>query len=329
MISSNGTFEGREPELGVPEVASYAKLVTEAVAGVFVGSAEVIRLLTVGVFGGLHVLVEDVPGVGKTTLARSLASACGLDFGRIQFTPDLLPGDVTGSMVWDTESHRFHLRAGAIAHQFVLADELNRASTRTQAALLEAMQEGAVTIDGTRHPLPDPFVVVATQNPAEFAGTFPLPESELDRFALMVSIGYPSHEEELRIVGDLDARIDQRLPDPVLDAATLRWIRTAVRSVHVSDGVRSFAIRVAEATRTHERVHLGMSPRATVLLLHSARTLAAVEGRDFVIPEDVIDLLPSVAVHRLVLTGEAEARAIGRRELIREIIDRTEKPPHG
>lgn len=306
--------------------ARLAAVLKREIRKAFVGSDAVIDLLIAGFFGGLHVLVEDIPGVGKTTLARSLALAAGLDFGRIQFTPDLLPGDITGVSIWSQESRSFVFRPGAIMHQFVLADEVNRASSRTQAALLEAMQEMAVTVDGTTYQLPEPFTVVATQNPLTFTGTFPLPEAQIDRFGLSLSLGYPGRADELEIMDrfHLDRPYDEI--SAVCEAVEIQGIRRDVRRILADEKIRHFLVSVAERTRRHPELRLGMSPRATQHLLRASQARALISGRDFVIPEDVLDVASAALRHRMVVTAEARMENRTAAVIVEEIVRQIDKP---
>jgi MoxR-like ATPase len=272
---------------------------------VFLGKDEPIQLLLTGLVSGLAVLIEDIPGVGKTSLARGMAAACGLDFSRIQFTPDLLPGDISGMTIWHQESHSFVFRPGAIMHQFILADEINRASARTQSALLETMQEGSVSVDGTTYPLPQPFFLVATQNPSTYSGTFHLPEAQLDRFGLSLSIGYPSHEHEKeigRLIHQAEPLVDVK---PVLTAGDISLLRQRARSIKIDDSIRDYVINLATSTRKNEFFRTGVSPRAGQQLLRAAQARALMEKRDYVLPEDVRDLIHPVFSHRLLPTPQA------------------------
>ncbi|HEU4394752.1 MAG TPA: MoxR family ATPase, partial [Planctomycetota bacterium] len=270
------------------------------VESVFVGKPAVVRNLLVGLLSGGHVLVEDVPGVGKTTLARALARCVGGSFSRIQFTPDLLPSDVVGASVWDARRSVFDFRPGPVFASVVLADEINRATPRTQAALLEAMGEGQVTVDGATHPLPRPFLVVATQNPHEFEGTFPLPESELDRFLLRVRLGYPTPDEERRIVRGQDTAAALDRLQPALDGPAVLRLQEEVRSVRVDDSVMDYVLRLTTETRRSPSLSLGASPRASAMLYRASQALARMEGRDFVLPDDAKRLAVPVLAHRLV-----------------------------
>jgi MoxR-like ATPase len=236
--------------------------VRAAIGEVFVGKPETVRTLLTGFVAGLHVLIEDVPGVGKTTLARSLAAAAGMDFTRIQFTPDLLPGDITGLTIWDQEKKDFVYKAGAIMHQFVLADEINRASPRTQSSLLEAMQDQSVSVDGRTYRLPEPFFVVATQNPSDFIGAFHLPEGELDRFGIALSIGYPLTSDEKVILGRFQREEPLQKLRPILAPLEVAEIRAEVRKVQIADAIRDLVIQIANKTRSNRFIRLGASPRA-------------------------------------------------------------------
>ncbi len=253
---------------------------------------------------GGHLLLEDVPGVGKTTLARTFAKSLGLSFGRIQFTPDTMPSDVTGLSVYDMKTGEFSYRPGAIMKNIVLADELNRTAPKTQAALLEAMAECQVTVDGVIRPLPSPFMVIATQNPASFSGTYPLPEAQLDRFMMRLSLGYPGAEDELRMAKDHMAGITDADAKPVVDAADVASMMSEAGSVHISDSLYEYARTITDRTRTDSGFSLGASPRALLHLLEASRARAYVEGRDFVKPDDIKLMADPVLSHRLIPTTE-------------------------
>ncbi len=292
----------------------------------FIGSAEPVDLLLTGFLAGLGVLIEDIPGVGKTTLARSLARACALDFGRIQFTPDLMPGDITGMSIWSQEARDFVFKPGAIMHSFVLADEINRASARTQSALLEAMQEGAVTVDGTTHTLPQPFFLVATQNPLAFVGTFPLPEAQLDRFGLSMHIGYPQRDHELAInrlalSDDVFARIE-----PVLAAEDIIQLRALCKAVKVDEKIHGYIVDLATQTRREGLLRAGISPRAGQHLLRAAQARALMTGRTYVLPEDVRSLAVPVLAHRLSASSEARMSQRTEKEILSGILERQSLP---
>lgn len=285
---------------------------------VMVGKGRELEQVLVALLSGGHVLIEDVPGVGKTTLVRSLAKSLGCTFSRIQFTPDLLPSDVTGISIYNQRSGEFEFRAGPIFSQIVLADEINRTSPKTQSALLESMEEGQATVDGVTHQLPQPFLVLATQNPIEYEGTFPLPEAQLDRFLLRLRLGYPTVQEEAEIVERAKVQPLQRL-EPVATPAEIVSLQEQVRHLHVHPDVRDYVVRIVQATRTHRDVYLGASPRASIALYRCSQALALLRGRDYVQPEDVKELAPAVLAHRLVLRPEVRLSA-GRTETVLEEI---------
>lgn len=300
--------------------------VRDAVATVVVGKDAVVDLLLVALLCRGHVLVEDVPGVGKTLLARSLAAAMGCGFRRIQFTPDVLPSDVTGSSVFDQRSAEFDFRPGPIFTPVLLADEINRATPRTQSALLEAMEERQVTVDGRTFSLPAPFLVLATQNPIELEGTFPLPEAQLDRFLLRVAPGYPTAEEEdamLRRFGHDDPF--SRLT-AVSSAPEIVALQERRQEIAVGDAVRGYLLEVVRATRSDARVALGASPRAALALLRAAQARALLDGRDFAVPDDVKRLAPAVLTHRLVLRAEARLRGETPAHVVDDVLSATPVP---
>lgn len=308
------------------KVKQLAERLGAQISSVFVGSDRIVHNLLIGFFGGLHVLIEDIPGVGKTTLAMSLARSTGLDFGRIQFTPDILPGDILGMTVWSVEKHDFLFKSGAIMHQFILADEINRASARTQSSLLEAMQEEKVTIDGITHRLPEPFFVIATQNPVSFTGTFLLPESQADRFGLSFSIGYPETDNEIKILERFREADPMEELEPVANAAEIVTLQQEVGGIHVERSVMDYLVRVAAATRDNRKIKLGMSPRSTQHLLKASQCEAMLNGRDFVIPEDVLAVAPLVIPHRLVLSGEAKMESMSSLAIVEEILSKIPLP---
>ena len=293
---------------------------------VLVGKDQVIELALVALLCEGHLLLEDVPGIGKTTLARAIASSLHCSFARIQFTPDLLPSDINGIAFFNQASREFEFRPGPILNQVVLADEINRATPRTQSALLEAMQERTVTVDGQTHRVPRPFLVLATQNPIELEGTFPLPEAQIDRFLLRLRLGYPTAEEENEIL----LRHRQAEPIDSLEAVTtpetLQADQQAVRAVTVEDSIRDYIIKVVHATRDHPAVELGASPRGSLGLYRTAQALAAIRGRDFVTPDDVKYLAPHVLTHRLVISPQTRLRGRTPEAVLAEIIESVPVP---
>lgn len=274
----------------------------------FVGKEAVVDDVLTCILAGGHILIEDVPGVGKTTLSKVVAKAMGLDYGRIQFTPDTLPSDVTGLSVFNMKTNEFEFHDGAIMHQIVLADEINRTSPKTQAALLEAMAEGQVSADGRLIRLPEPFVVIATQNPIEYMGTYPLPEAELDRFMMRLSIGYPSEENELRMVRSFLQSLDPDKVQTVSSPEEIIEARRAVSDIQVSDAVLMYAYGLIDLTRREARFVTGASPRALIQLTKASQAAAYLKGRDYVTPDDVKAVAVNVLAHRLSLTQEAKVR---------------------
>ncbi len=308
------------------QVQQLAQAVRENVARVIVGKEEVVDLLLVALLCEGHVLLEDVPGIGKTTLAKALARSLDCTFKRIQFTPDLLPGDVTGILYFNQKTQAFEFRPGPIFANIVLADEINRATPRTQSALLEAMQERQVTVDVYTHALPRPFLVIATQNPIELEGTFPLPEAQMDRFLMRLALGYPTPEEEEAILLRYQSGDPMPSLQPVASTETVLKLQEDVRRVHVADAVRRYIVQIAQATREHPAVDLGVSPRGTLALFHTAQALAALRGRAFVIPDDVKDLVGPVLTHRIHISPQTRLRGRTPEDVIREIIDAVPVP---
>ncbi|MCL2698140.1 MAG: MoxR family ATPase [Oscillospiraceae bacterium] len=271
-----------------------------------IGKEQTAKLAVITLLSGGHLLIEDVPGVGKTTLANLLAKSAGAGFTRIQFTPDTLPGDVTGASVYDMKKGEFRYVEGAIMNNIVLVDEINRTSPKTQAALLEAMQEGQVSVDGTTYPLKEPFMLIATQNPIEFIGTYNLPEAQLDRFMMKLSLGYPELDDEKKMAQNFIAGNQAQETSAVIDAETLMQMREEVKSVRVGGDIAGYVINLVSLTRESPLLSLGASPRATLAVISAARGTAYVKGRDFVTPDDVQEILPHVLRHRLILTVEAK-----------------------
>ena len=308
------------------EIANFGRSVQENIAQVIIGKHDAVELMLVALLSKGHVLLEDVPGIGKTTLAKALARSVDCSFARVQFTPDLLPSDVTGINFFNQRQQDFEFRGGPVFSQIVLGDEINRATPRTQSSLLEAMQEAQVTIDGVTHALPAPFMVLATQNPVELEGTFPLPEAQLDRFLLQVQLGYPSLEEEDEILlryreGDPMGKLA-----PVASAAQILEMQEQVRAVHVSDPVRSYILAVVRGTREHDAVELGVSPRGSLALYRAGQALATLRDRDYVIPSDIQHLSPPLLTHRIQISPQTRLRGRTPAQVVAEIAETVPVP---
>jgi MoxR-like ATPase len=315
-------------ELTIEEVGALASRVLDEVERAIVGKRDALELILLGVLGDGHVLLEDFPGLAKTLIARSFAQATTMQFSRIQFTPDLMPSDVTGSSIFNQRAAEFEFRPGPIFTNLLLADEINRAPPKTQAALLEAMQERQVTIEGLTHPLDRPFLVLATQNPIEYEGTYPLPEAQLDRFLLRIGVGYPSREDEWQVlVRRMEREVDEIELEPVVDGATLLAMQRALEQVHVSEQVGLYMVDLVVATRASTRVQVGSSPRGTLALLKLSRARAALDGRDFVTPDDVKAVAVPALAHRLTLRPELWVQRIRGDDLVREALDSVPTPP--
>ncbi len=312
--------------IDVTTVRAAAQRVTDNVARVIVGKEAVTELLLVALFCEGHVLIEDVPGIGKTMLAKSLARSLGCEFRRIQFTPDLLPSDITGLSIFNQRSQEFEFHPGPIMTNIVLGDEINRATPRTQSAMLESMEERQATVEGETRPLPRPFMVLATQNPIELEGTFPLPEAQLDRFLVQVGLGYPSEDEEKLILRRFRQGDPLEELQPVMEQAEVLALQHSCRQVFVSEAVEDYIIRIVQASRRHAAVDLGASPRGSLALYHTAQALAAIRGRDFVVPDDIKHLASSVLAHRLVTSSQTRLRGRATQEIVAEIVAGTPVP---
>jgi len=307
-------------------IAETTRLLRENIQKVIVGKDEPILLTLVSVLCEGHVLIEDVPGIGKTTLARALASSLGLTYRRIQFTPDLLPSDITGLSWFNQKTQEFEFRPGPVMSQVVLADEINRATPRTQSALLEAMQERQVTVDGVTRPQPRPFLVLATQNPIELEGTFPLPEAQIDRFILRVEIGYPSEEEENNILERFRSDDPLEEVEAVTTPEEVLKLQEQRKVIRIEESIRNYIVKVARATREHAEIELGASPRATLALYQTSQAWAAIQGRDYVLPDDVKFMAPHVLTHRLMISTQAQLRGRRPEEMVADIVDSVPVP---
>jgi MoxR-like ATPase len=303
------------------EIPAVAKKIIANVEKVIVGKRKQIILSLVSWFCEGHILLEDVPGVAKTMLARALARSVGCSFKRIQCTPDLLPNDVTGASIFNPKTTDFEFRPGPVFAQIVLADEINRATPRTQSALLEAMAEGRVTVDGVTHPLAPPFLVIATQNPIDHEGTFPLPEAQLDRFLMRFTLGYPNMDEELKMLQMLQRKHPLDDLEPVAAAEELRSAQQAAREVHVDDKVRRYITQIVHATRDCDDLALGASPRASIAMFRCSQAIAAIAGRDFVQPDDVKRVAGPVLTHRLILKPEARLRKVTAAAIVEDLVE--------
>jgi MoxR-like ATPase len=316
----------RLTQADVDEIAATASRLQANIQRVIVGNDAVVRLALVALLCEGHILLEDVPGTGKTTLARSIARSLGCSFRRIQFTPDLMPADITGINYYDQKQGDFVFREGPLVAQVVLSDEINRATPRTQAALLEAMEERQLTVEGVTTLLPRPFLVIATQNPVELEGTFPLPEAQLDRFLLRLKLGYPDEDGEDQILSRMESSNPLDNLGPVIDAAELVRLIAALGTLHVDPDIRRYAVRIVRATREDAAFELGASPRASLSLFRASRALAAINGRDFVLPDDVKQMAAYVLPHRLILSTQARLRGRDVDELLADVLARVPVP---
>src|SRR3954471_7222580 len=311
------------------QIKAVAERVRENIARVIVGHNDVIDLVLVALLSDGHLLIEDVPGIGKTTLAKAISRSIGCSFKRIQFTPDVMPSDITGINFYNQKQGEFEFRPGPIIANIVLADEINRATPRTQSALLEAMEERQITVEGETMMLPAPFLVIATQNPVELEGTFPLPEAQLDRFFMKIKLGYPDEADEDAIL----MRFEQSSPlddlQPVIEADELMQLRRLVPLVHCDESLRKYMIRIVQATRNHASYELGASPRGSLALYRGSRALAAARGRDYVLPDDVKRLAPFVLAHRAVLSSQSRLRGREAEGVLQEVVESVPVPVEG
>jgi MoxR-like ATPase len=311
----------------IAEAAGLSRTILTTLQQVIVGKETVLLHLLLGLYSRGNILIEDFPGLAKTLIARLIAQVTGLAFKRIQFTPDLLPGDITGGFIYNQKEGEFEFRPGPLFTNLVLADEVNRAPPKTQAALLEVMQERQITVEGTTYPVPQPFLVLATQNPIELEGTYPLPEAQLDRFIMRVRVGYPSVEEERQILARRGSRRQDRVDlEPVIDAPQLLQIQTTVEQVHTSEAIERYIASLTAATRQHPQVQVGASPRGSLAVYQLARAHAMAYERDFVLPDDVKVMAPVALAHRLLLKPELWVRGVQAEQVVQDILERTPVP---
>lgn len=318
---------GHMSALPLDDAGRLVEAMLDEVCRAVVGKRDVIKLILAGLIADGHVLLDDVPGVAKTLTARSIAAAAGLEFSRVQFTPDVLPADITGSLVLDIATQRPEFRSGPMFANLVLADEINRAPAKTQSALLEGMQERQVTADGVTHRLPRPFLVIATQNPIESEGTYPLPEAQLDRFLLRTTMGYPSESDEVAlVVGRIERRTEEVALNAVCDAARFVAVQQALEDVHIDERLLRYCVALIRATRSESQLEVGCSPRGTLALVKLTRAAALLAGRDFVSPDDIRAMAVPALSHRVVLSDEAWARRTNPEDVVRRAVDRVPVP---
>lgn len=324
---SQQTQKSGAPQGGQYQIVQYvAERISQSVGQVIIGKRNEIRLTILGLLSKGHILIEDIPGVGKTMMAKALARSIGSNFSRIQFTPDMLPSDVTGIYLFNQKTREFEFRAGPIMAQIVLADEINRTTPKTQAALLEAMEEHQITVDGERHVLPDPFLILATQNPIEYEGTFPLPEAQLDRFMIRIQLGYPTPEEELTVLSAQQYEHPVQNMQQVVSIQELIAAQRAIREIYVSDEVKQYIVALVNGTRKHPDVYLGSSPRGSLALFRTSQTRAAMAGRDYVIPDDVRALTEVTLAHRILVGPAARVNNVNSRNIVQDVLQKTPVP---
>ena len=310
----------------MPDIQTFGNKLINNLEKVIIGKRHPIELIVVGLLCQGHVLIEDVPGVGKTMLARSLAKSLGCSFNRLQFTPDMLPSDVTGVSIYNQSKRVFEFRPGPVFSQIVLVDEINRATPKTQAALLESMEERQVTVDGKTHPLPSPFMVLATQNPIEYEGTFPLPEAQLDRFLLRVRLGYPSTTNEIEILNRQQLRHPIDSLQPVINVDELKEAMEEIKKIFVSEPVKRYAVELTTHTRQNADIYLGASPRGSLGLFRTSQVAAALAGRDYVLPDDIKRMAIPVLAHRVIVGPAARLRELSSEHILQEIVEKTPVP---
>lgn len=313
-------------ENSISEVNDFHDKLISNLEKVIVGKKQVLEMVIIGLLSQGHLLIDDVPGVGKTMLAKSLAKSLGCSFNRIQFTPDMLPSDITGVSIFNQETREFEFRAGPILTQIVLADEINRATPKTQSALLEAMEERQLTVDGITYPLPKPFMVLATQNPIEYEGTFPLPEAQLDRFMMKIRIGYPGLNDEMEILDIQKLRHPIETLQVVAKEDEIKHMQEAIKEIFVSPSVKKYIVELTRATRVHDDVYLGVSPRGSLALYRASQARAATQGRDFVLPDDVKLLAKLVMSHRMIIQPAARLRNLSPEQILTEVISSVSVP---
>jgi MoxR-like ATPase len=319
----------RAPVSPAPQISlaqNVAERIAQSVSQVIIGKRNEVRLTVLGLLSRGHILIEDIPGVGKTMMAKALARTIGCTFSRIQFTPDMLPSDVTGVSLFNQKTREFEFRSGPIMAQIVLADEINRATPKTQAALLEAMEEQQVTVDGVTHLMPEPFLILATQNPIEYEGTFPLPEAQLDRFLMRIQLGYPSPPEELTVLSAQQYDHPVNNMQQAVSSQELMAAQQAIREVYVADEIKRYIVDLANASRQHPDVYLGSSPRGSLALFRTSQARAAMAGRDYVIPDDVKALAEVTLAHRIIVGPAARIKDISSRTIVQDILAATPVP---
>ena len=319
-------YPNSRPRQRLDVVQQVAESIVHSVNQVIIGKRNEIRLTVLGLLSQGHILIEDIPGVGKTMLAKALARSIGCSFSRIQFTPDMLPSDVTGVSLFNQQTRQFEFRPGPIMAQIVLEDEINRATPKTQAALLEAMEEKQITVDGVTYALDQPFLLLATQNPIEYEGTFPLPEAQLDRFLVRIQLGYPTPHEEMLVLGAQQYEHPLAAVTQVVTVQDLLAAQNAVRQVHVADEIKQYIIALVSASRQHPDVYLGSSPRGSLALFRCAQTRAAMSGRDYVQPDDVKALAEVALAHRIIVSAAARIREVSSRSIVQDILNTTPVP---